>query len=102
MITDHCEYVNHLVGKIVDIIINGKRCFCVFTVHFAKVNYTRFSKVSSRNIFIFFQPEPELVLKLFLIFGQSEPHSSYEVILIKKVCIYLLKYNQPHQICHLY
>ena len=33
----------------------------------------RFSKVSTRNIFTFFQPQSELVLKLFLIFGKSEP-----------------------------
>ena len=32
---------------------------------------TRFNKVSTRNIFTFYQPQPELVLKLFLIFGQS-------------------------------
>ena len=32
-----------------------------------------------------FEPRPELVLKLFLIFGQSEPHCSYKVVLIKKL-----------------
>ena len=52
--------------------------------------FTRFSKVSTRNIFTFFQPRPELVLKLFLIFGQSEPHCSYTQlsVLIKKKSVY--------------
>ena len=62
------------LGQSVDI-INGKRCFCVLTVHIANVNLiTRFSKASTGNIFTFFQARPELVLKLFLIFGHSEPH----------------------------
>ena len=48
----------------------------------------RFIKVSTnKDIFTFFHSEPELVLKLFLIFGQSEPHCSYKVVLIKKACI---------------
>ena len=47
-------------------------------------NFTRFSKVSTRNIFTFLQPQPELVLKLFLIFGISEPHCSHKVMFIKK------------------
>ena len=46
----------------------------------------RFSKVLTWNTFTFFQSQPELVLKLFLIFGQSEPRCSYKVVLIKKVC----------------
>ena len=33
---------------------------------------------------VFFQPHSEIVPKLFLIFGQSEPHCSYEVAVIKK------------------
>ena len=71
----------------VDIIINGKRCFCVFTVHIANVKLiTRFSKVSTKNIFTCFQPCPELVLKLFIVFGQPEPPCSYKVVLIKKAC----------------
>ena len=42
-------------------------------------------KLSTRNTFTFFQPQPELVLKMFLIFSQSEPQCSYKVIvLIKK------------------
>ena len=50
--------------------------------------FTRFSEVSTRNIFPFFQPQPLFVLKLFLIFGQSdEPHCSHKVVLIKKACI---------------
>ena len=77
-------FIRVLFGTIVDIIINGKWCFCVFTVHIANVNFTRFSKVSTRNTFTFFQPQPEFALKLFLIFGQSdEPHySTYTVVLI--------------------
>ena len=47
-------------------------------------NFTRFSKVPTRIIFTFFQPQPELVLKLFLTFGQSEPNCSYKVVLMKK------------------
>ena len=69
---------------IVDIIINGKKCCCVFTVHIANVYITIFSKVSARNIFTFFQPHPELVLKLFSIFGPSEPYCSNKIVLIKK------------------
>ena len=33
--------------------------------------HTRFNKVSTGNIFTCFQPQPELVLTLLLIFGQS-------------------------------
>ena len=41
-------------------------------------------KFQLMGIFTFFHSEPEVVLKLFLIFGQSEPHCSYKVVLIKK------------------
>ena len=47
-------------------------------------HFTKISKVSTTNIFTFFQPQSEFALKLFLIFGQSEPHCSYKVVLIKK------------------
>ena len=52
----------------------------VFLLCTSRTQITRFSKVSTQNIFTFFQPQPELVLKLFLIFGQSESHCSYKVI----------------------
>ena len=53
----------------------------------------RFYMVQQSCIFNFLQPQ--LVLKFFLIFDQSEPHCFYKVVLIKKSvelwqCSYLL------------
>ena len=62
-------------------------------------DFTRFSKVSTRNIFTFFQPQPELVLKLFLIFGQSESHCSYKVVLITIACIIPHVWNTKLTFC---
>ena len=42
---------------------------------------------------LFFQPQSEIVLKSFLIFGQSEPHCSYKVVLKKSVYITIKRYN---------
>ena len=42
-------------------------------------------KFQQETFSLFFQPQPELVLKLFLIFAQSELHCSYKVAVpIKK------------------
>ena len=43
-----------------------------------------YNRICYQSTITFFQSPPELVLTLFLIFGQSEPHYSYKVILIKK------------------
>ena len=37
--TFNITWIRVLFGTMVDIIINGKRCFCVFTVHIAIINY---------------------------------------------------------------
>ena len=42
---------------------------------------------------LFFQPQPGLVLKLFLTFSQSEPHCSYKVVFIKKACSFKISHN---------
>ena len=56
------------------IIINGKRCFCVLTVHIANVNWQDSVKFQLET---FFQPLPEFVLKFVLNFQPiSEPHPS--------------------------
>ena len=65
----------------VDIIINEKQCFCL---SFHRTANAKDWVVSTRNIFTFFQPQPELILKLFSIFRQSEPHFSCKVTLVKK------------------
>ena len=63
-ITDHCVFCPFLQ-------FSPTGCRGQFSL--LPNDFTRFSKVLTRNIFTFFQPQPELVLKLFLIFGQSEP-----------------------------
>ena len=55
-----------------------------FTVHIANVNYKYSVKFQLKHFHFFKKPQPELVLKLFLVFGQSDPHCSYHVVLIKK------------------
>ena len=42
-------------------------------------------KFQLETLSLFCQPQPELVLKLFLIFGQYEPHCSYEAVIKKGV-----------------
>ena len=59
----------------------------VFLLCILRTEITRFSKVSTTNIFTFFQPKTELVLKLFLILGQTEPHCSSKIVLIKKIVV---------------
>ena len=62
---------------------------CVFTMHIANI-IRRFGKVSTRNIFTFFQRQPDFVLKLSLLLVQSEPQCFYKVVLIKKKSVYAL------------
>ena len=81
--TDHCAFCPGMdvsFGTIVDKIINGKRCFCVFTLHIAKRKLQDSVKFQQETLISCFQPQPELVLKMFLIFVQSEPL----IVLIKK------------------
>ena len=43
-------------------------------------------QLETLSLFSASEAQLELVLKLFLIFGQTEPHCCYKVVLIKKAC----------------
>ena len=59
--------------------------FCLYGV--AKLNYQHWSSLSEEfSLVIVIEPRPELVLKMFLNFGQREPRCSCKIQYYQNVC----------------